>query len=81
MLDRVRAGEEGVDIVNIVSKHLRTQYYAVWNIFTDGSKNPKTGRTGAAFSVPEFKVAVTTRATNHLSVYKMELLAILFFAE
>jgi ribonuclease HI len=36
--------------------------------------------TGAAFGVPEFKVAVTKRATDHLSVYTMELLAILLAA-
>ena len=72
MLDRVRAGEERVDPVNVLSEHLRTQYYAVLNIFTDGSKDHKTGRTGAAFSVPEFKVAVTTRATDRLCVYAME---------
>jgi hypothetical protein len=54
LLERVIAGEEGVDPVNVVSEHLKTQYYAVLNIFTDGSKDPKTGKTGAAFSVPEF---------------------------
>ena len=43
LLYRVRAGEEGVDPVNIVSEHLRTQYYAVLNIFTDVSMDHKTG--------------------------------------
>lgn len=76
---RLRAVEEGVD--SVVSEHLRTQYYAFLNIFTDVSKDPKTGRTAAAFSVPVFKVAVTKRATDHLSVYTMELLTILLAAE
>jgi ribonuclease HI len=52
-----------------------------YTLFTDGSKDPKTRRTGAAFSVPEFQVAVTKRATDHLSVYTLELLAILLAAE
>ena len=52
-----------------------------YTLFTDGSKDPKTRRTGAAFSVPEFKVAVTKRETDHVSVYTMELLAILLAAQ
>ena len=38
-------------------------------------------RTGAAFSVPEFRVAVTKGATDHLSVHTMELLVILLAPE
>ena len=34
-LEGVRADEEGVDPVNIVSEHLRTQYYGVLNICTN----------------------------------------------
>jgi hypothetical protein len=47
LLEKVRDVEEGVD--SVVREHLRTQYYAFLNIFTDGSKDPKTGRTGPAF--------------------------------
>ena len=35
LLEKVRAGVEGVDPVNVVSERLGTQYYAVRNIFTD----------------------------------------------
>ena len=75
----VRYVEERVYLV--VSEHLKPQHYAFLNIFTDGSEHHKTGRTSAAFSVPEFKVAVTKRATDNLSVYTMKLLAILLAAE
>jgi hypothetical protein len=47
LLERVRYVEEGVD--SFVSERLRTKYYAFLNIFTDGSKDPITGRTEAAF--------------------------------
>ena len=73
--ERVRDVEEGVD--SVVSEHLRTQYYDFLNIFTNGSNDPKTRKTGAAFSVPEFKVALTKTAMDHLSSYIMEFLAIL----
>ena len=41
----------------------------------------RTLKQGAAFSVPEFKVAVTKRATDNLSVYTKELLVILLAPE
>lgn len=45
-------------------------------IFTDGSKQPETVRTGAAFFIPHYEVAFKTRATDHLSVYTVELLEV-----
>ncbi len=46
-------------------------------IFTDGSKQPETGRTGAAFFISHYEMAVKKGAADHLSVYTVELLAIL----
>ena len=78
LLERLRAGEERVDSVNGVSEHLRTQYYAFLNIFTDESKDPKTGSTGAAFSVPD---GCDKKTTDHLSVYTKVFLVILMATE
>ncbi len=42
------------------------------HIFTDGSKNPENGKTSSVFNVPELKVNVTKRRTDHISVYAVE---------
>ncbi len=36
-------------------------------IFTDGSKQPETGRTGAAFFISHNEIAVKKRAADNLS--------------
>ncbi len=46
-------------------------------IFTDGSKLPETGHTGATFFISHYEIAVKIRAVDHVSVYTVELLAIL----
>ena len=51
------------------SEHLRTQYSAFLNVFTNGSKGPKTGMTVAVFRVPAFKGALTKRAMDNVYVY------------
>ncbi len=35
---------------------------------TDGSKDPNTGETGFAFSIPSLKMCVNRRTSDHLSV-------------
>ena len=63
---KTRQGDTGV----IVQKHIEQNYPKRVSIFTDGSKEPDYGRTGAAVYIPEFKVAVKERATGHdASVY------------
>lgn len=46
-------------------------------IFTDGSKEPKSGNTGFAFVIPELKINIRERTPDHLTVFTVELLAIL----
>lgn len=60
----------------IVQKYIEQNYANTVVIFTDGSKEPETGHTGAAVFIPEYKVAIKERATDHASVYTVELLAI-----
>ncbi len=50
-------------------------------VFTDGSKDPDTGRTGAAVFIPHYKVHIKKRTTDHLSVYAVELTAIILALE
>jgi ribonuclease HI len=44
--------------------------------FTDGSKDPDSGRTEAGVYVSEFDVNICRRLTDDLPVYSVELLAI-----
>jgi ribonuclease HI len=46
-------------------------------IYTDGSKDPRTGHIGSAFVVQESGVAVRKPITDHLAVYMMELMGVL----
>ncbi|XP_015260458.1 PREDICTED: uncharacterized protein LOC107104854 [Cyprinodon variegatus] len=55
--------------------HERYGYYV--HIFTDGSKNPENGKTSCAFYIPELKVKVFKRLTDHLSIYTAEIMAIM----
>ena len=48
LLERVKDDD---DDDSVVSEQLRTKCYAFLNIFTDGSKDPITGRTEAALSL------------------------------
>ncbi|XP_026126102.1 uncharacterized protein LOC113107658 isoform X1 [Carassius auratus] len=47
----------------------------------DGSKSTETGRTGAAFYVPEFEVRKAGRISDGASVYTAEMIAILMALE
>lgn len=44
----------------IVKQHLE--------IYTNGSKDPETGRTGAAMYIPDFKYKSATRTANSILV-------------
>lgn len=46
-------------------------------ILIDGSKDPETGRTGAAVFIAHCEMAVKKTAADHHSVYPAELLGIL----
>lgn len=46
-------------------------------IFTDGAKDPDTGRAGAAVYIPASESYIKKRISDHVSVYTTELTAIL----
>ncbi len=46
-------------------------------IFTDGSKDPNSGKVSAAFSVPSLKVKSKFRITDNTSIFTAELIGIL----
>ena len=51
VLERVQKDREGVDPSKLFKRQLDTIYMDFIPIYTDGSKNPRTGRTGSAFVV------------------------------
>ena len=59
-----------------MQKYIEQNYPNRVAIFTDGSKEPENGCSGAAAYIPEFKVPVKERANDQASVYTVELLAI-----
>lgn len=61
----------------IVQRYLDSKFSNRTMVFTDGSKDPKTGRTGVAFHIPEKRVGIKKRATDELAVYTTELIAVL----
>ncbi len=61
----------------VVQKHLESEYFHYLQIFTDGSKDPVTGRTAAAMFIPLYKYRDGKRITNDISVYTAEMVAIL----
>ncbi len=52
--------------------YLRNSYSNYLNIYTDGSKN-KQESVGIGIHIPEFKIDISKRITDQLSVYTAEL--------
>lgn len=61
----------------IVQNYLEKNYKESIFLFTDGSKDPQTGHTGAAVYIPVNQYHIKKRITNNISVYTTELIAIL----
>ena len=64
--------EYNFTVITVISKRNREHIC----IFTDGSKDPETGATGAAFVVQGWNVEICKRISNFLSIFKVELYAI-----
>lgn len=60
-----------------VKEYINSKHYSFLQIYTDGSKNIETGRTGAAFFIPEFQVRKAGIIMDGTSVYTAEMVAIL----
>ncbi|XDV45291.1 hypothetical protein PO909_013411, partial [Leuciscus waleckii] len=63
---------------NIIAQQYLDQTYSSWvQIFTDGSKDPISGRTAAAVYIPKFQISIKKRITDHISVFTAELVAMM----
>ena len=59
------------------NKHIERRYTAILKIFTDGSMDPSQPYTGCAMVVPELGLSYGFKLNQHLTVYAIELIAIL----
>jgi len=62
--------------VNTIVLHERHGHYVY--LFTDGSKNPENGNSSCALYIPELKMKLFKRLTDHLVVYAAKMKAIMF---
>ncbi len=61
----------------VVQQYIDLTYYSAVHIYTDGSKDPDSGKTAAAVYIPLFKIKRSKRTSDHISVFAAELIAIL----
>lgn len=62
---------------SIALKYLEEKNSNRMIVFTEESKDPERGRTGAAVYIPCNKVSIKKRCTDHLSVYSVALIVII----
>ncbi len=67
---------EEVDLCEVFYNHLNEEFNGYLDIYTDGSKDPQSGQTGAAFGVPKMGVKVQKRLSDQVSVFTVELMGI-----
>ncbi len=53
----------------VVQQYLMQEYYSVLQVFTDGSKEPESGRTAAAVYIYTFKRIISAFNTHKLFIY------------
>jgi ribonuclease HI len=63
-------------LANTETKILINKYIGQTHIYTDGSKDPDSGRVASAVVIPSIQYEKIDRLTNNTSIYTAELLAI-----
>ena len=79
--EQLKKNNKQVPAGRVAESYLEQHFSDKILIFTDGSKDPDTGRTGAAVFIPHYKIHIKERTTDHLSVYTVELAAIILGLE
>ena len=77
----IKARREGVDLVSEFYAYEEAKYRDYVQLYTHGSKDPETGSTGAAVAVPSHRWGICRRTSNFLSVFTVEMYAILMALE
>lgn len=66
---------------DVLKQYISLEYSDMVQIYTDGSKDPNSGRTGAAFYIPQLEKKIKQRTPDHLAIYTVEILAFLLAAK
>lgn len=77
----IKISNEHTDLVSEFINYEKHKYHKYKHIFTDGSKDPITGHTGAAVVIPSQRCKIYKQTSNYWSVYTVELYAILIALE
>ena len=72
----VLAYERTATFGGIVRERLNNTWGQYIQIYTDGAQDPRTGKSGFAFCIPDLDVSRHKRLSEGVSVYTTELLAI-----
>lgn len=64
LVEKMKDLSEVSDIGKLVGNYFGRSFYAFLPLFTDGSKDPDSGRTGAGFYIPELYVQMCRRLTD-----------------
>jgi len=65
----IHKNEPNLPFKIIVQQHINQKYNNMIKIFTDGSKDPITGRAAAAVYIPQHSVKISKRVTDHICFY------------
>lgn len=65
----MKTNKESRNIADVVTERIQNIYQSYVPVYPDRSKDPETGRTGFAVSIPSLKVSVKKRTSDQLSVY------------
>uniref|UniRef100_A0A3B3Q2D7 Reverse transcriptase domain-containing protein n=1 Tax=Paramormyrops kingsleyae TaxID=1676925 RepID=A0A3B3Q2D7_9TELE len=80
-LRQVKSISNNIDLVGEFYRYVEHKYGDHIQIYTDGSKDPESGRTGSAFVIGHQGSEESKRTSNGLSVYTVELYAIMMALE
>lgn len=76
--EQVKKGGEKMELKRKSQAFVEEKSMEALCIYTDGSKDPKTGRVAIAYYIPELDICKIARISDHLSVFVAEMVAILF---
>lgn len=65
------------DIYQSIQQYIEFRYEDSIQIYTDASKDPSTGKTGAAVFIPKHNINIQKRTSDQLSVFSTEMMAII----
>lgn len=77
----IKGCSRSTDIVSEYYRYMDNMYKDSIQIFTDGSKDLQSETTGSAVYIPSHNVGINKRTSDSLSVYTVELYAILLALE